>query len=79
MASYNSWHGVKMHANKALMTDVLKGQMGFDGFIMGDWLAHAQIPGCSNQDCPAAFNAGLDIYNAPTDWKQLYANMVREA
>ena len=79
MASYNSWHGVKMHANKALMTDVLKGQMGFDGFIMGDWLAHAQIPGCSNEDCPAAFNAGLDIYNAPTDWKKLYANMVREA
>ena len=78
MASYNSWHGVKMHANKALMTDVLKGQMGFDGFIMGDWLAHAQIPGCSNGDCPAAFNAGLDIFNAPTDWKVLYANMVRE-
>ena len=78
MASYNSWHGIKMHANKALMTDVLKGQMGFDGFIMGDWLAHAQIPGCSNGDCPAAFNAGLDIFNAPTDWKVLYANMVRE-
>ena len=78
MASYNSWHGVKMHANKALMTDVLKGQMGFDGFIMGDWLAHAQIPGCSNSDCPIAFNAGLDIFNAPADWKALYANMVRE-
>lgn len=78
MASYNSWHGVKMHANTALLSDVLKGRMGFDGFIMGDWLAHAQIPGCSNEDCPAAFNAGLDIYNAPTGWKQLYANMVRE-
>ena len=78
MASYNSWHGIKMHANKALLTDVLKGRMGFDGFIMGDWLAHAQIPGCSNGDCPTAFNAGLDIYNAPQDWKQLYANTVRE-
>ncbi len=78
MASYNSWHGTKMHANTALMTDVLKGRMGFDGFIMGDWLAHGQIPGCTNTDCPAAFNAGLDIFNEPTDWKLLYANLVRE-
>ena len=43
MVSYNSWHGVKMHANKELLTDVLKGRMGFDGFVMGDWLAHGQI------------------------------------
>ncbi len=78
MASYNSWHGVKMHANEALLTEVLKGQMGFDGFIMGDWNAHGQIPGCTNSDCPAAFNAGLDIFNAPQDWKALHANLVRE-
>lgn len=78
MASYNSWHGVKMHANKALLTDVLKGQMGFDGFIMGDWNAHGQIPGCTNADCAQAFNAGVDIFNAPQDWKKLYGNLVRE-
>jgi beta-glucosidase len=67
-----------MHANKVLMTDVLKGQMGFDGFVMGDWNAHGQIPGCTNADCAQAFNAGLDIFNAPQDWKALYANLVRE-
>ena len=58
MASYNSWHGVKMHANKALMTDVLKGQMGFDGFIMGDWNAHGQIPGCTNARLRAGVQRG---------------------
>ena len=78
MASYNSWHGTKMHGNKLLLTDVLKDRMGFDGFIMGDWNAHGQIPGCTNSDCPTAFNAGLDIYNVPQDWKALYGNMVRE-
>jgi beta-glucosidase len=78
MASFNSWHGVKVHGNQALMTEVLKGRMGFDGFIMGDWNAHGQIPGCTNADCAAAFNAGLDIFNAPEDWKALYANLVRE-
>src|SRR5882762_1169219 len=78
MASYNSWHGVKMHANKVLMTDVLKGQMGFDGFVIGDWNAHGQIPGCTKADCVQVFNAGVDIFNAPQDWKALYANLVRE-
>ena len=78
MASYNSWHGIKMHANKPLMTDVLKEQMGFDGFIMGDWNAHGQIPGCTNADCAPAFNAGLDIFNAPQDWKALYTSLVHE-
>jgi beta-glucosidase len=78
MASFNAWNGVKMHANQALMTEVLKGQMGFDGFVMGDWNAHGQIPGCTNADCAIAFNAGLDVFNVPADWRALYANLVRE-
>ena len=78
MASYNSWHGVKMHANPDLLTGVLKGRMGFDGMIMGDWNAHGQIPGCTDADCPIAFNAGLDIFNVPQDWKALDQNLVRE-
>ena len=53
------------------MTDVLKGQMGFDGFVIGDWNAHGQIPGCTKADCAQAFNAGVDIFNAPQDWKAL--------
>ena len=47
MASYSSWHGQKMHGNQALLTDVLKGRMGFDGFVIGDWNGHAQLPGCT--------------------------------
>lgn len=78
MASFNSWQGVRMHANKGLLTDVLKGRMGFDGIIMGDWLAHGQIAGCTNTDCAIAFNAGLDIFNQPKDWKELHANLVRD-
>jgi beta-glucosidase len=45
---------------------------------MGDWNAHGQIPGCSNADCATAFNAGLDIFNVPQDWKALHGNLVRE-
>lgn len=78
MASYNSWHGVKMHASKGLLTDVLKDHMGFDGMIMGDWLAQGQIPGCTNSDCAITFNAGLDIFNQPQDFKLMHANLVRD-
>ena len=72
MASYSSWHGVKMHGNKSLLTDVLKGRMGFGGFVVGDWNGHGQIPGCKNTDCPASVIAGLDMYMAPDSWKGLY-------
>ena len=78
MASFSSWHEVKMHGNKALLTDVLKGRMGFDGFVVGDWNAHGQIPGCSNKSCATAFNAGIDMFMVPEDWKALYGNTLKQ-
>jgi beta-glucosidase len=79
MASFSSWNGVKHTANASLLTDVLKGRMGFEGFVVGDWNAHGEVPGCRNDDCPAAINAGLDMYMAPDSWKGLFANTVAEA
>jgi beta-glucosidase len=77
MASYNSWNGQKMHGNKSLLTGVLKGRMGFQGFIVGDWNGHGQIPGCTNTDCAATFNAGLDMAMAPDSWKGLFESTVK--
>jgi beta-glucosidase len=80
MPSFSSWNGVKMTGNKSLLTGVLKQRMGFDGFAIGDWNAHGQVPGCSNEDCPAAINAGLDMFMySGSKWKELYANTLREA
>lgn len=80
MASFSSWNGVKMSGNQSLLTGVLKDRMKFDGFVVGDWNSHGQVAGCSNEDCPAAINAGLDMfmYSGP-DWKKLYANTLAEA
>ncbi len=72
MASFNSWNGEKLHGHKYLLTDVLKEQMGFDGFVVGDWNGHGQVKGCSNTDCAQAVNAGLDIFMVPSDWKGVY-------
>ncbi|MFN3517209.1 MAG: glycoside hydrolase family 3 N-terminal domain-containing protein [Novosphingobium sp.] len=77
MASFSSWNGVKHHGNASLLNDVLKGRMGFTGLVVGDWNGHGQVPGCSNTDCPAALNAGLDLYMAPDSWKGLFENTVR--
>ena len=79
MASFNSWHGEKIHGSKYLLTDVLKEKMGFDGFVVGDWNGHGQVKGCSNSNCAQAANAGLDVYMAPDEWKPLYENLVKQA
>jgi len=79
MASFNSWNGIKNHGNKYLLTDVLKTRMGFDGFVVGDWNGHGQIKGCTNESCPQAINAGLDIFMVPTGaWKPLYENTIAQ-
>ncbi len=79
MPSYNSWHGEKMHGFRAMLTDVLRGRMGFNGFTIGDWNGHGQVRGCTPTNCAASFNAGLDMYMAPDSWRDLYANTLAQA
>lgn len=99
MASFNSWTftgtdasgtaldfaTVKMHGNRYLMTDVLKGRMGFDGLIVSDWNGIGQVTyqdstgttrTCSNSDCPPAINAGIDIVMVPDDWRAFITNTI---
>lgn len=77
MASFSSWNGIKIHGSHALLTDILKDRLGFTGFIVGDWNAHGQIPGCTNTDCPQALLAGLDMYMAPDSWKGMYESTLK--
>ena len=66
MASHSSVNGVKMHANKHLLTDVLKGEMKFDGFVVSDWESVENIPGASLEDkLASAINAGIDMLMQP--------------
>jgi beta-glucosidase len=65
MVSYSSWNGLKMHANKHLLTDVLKGQLGFKGFLVSDWAAIDQISPNYKTDVESSINAGLDMVMIP--------------
>jgi beta-glucosidase len=65
MVSYSSWNGQKMHGNKYLLTDVLKGELGFQGFLVSDWAAIDQISPDFKQDVQQSVNAGLDMIMIP--------------
>ena len=78
MASYNSWNGSKLHGNQYLLTDVLKQQMGFDGFVIGDWNGHGQVPGCGDSECAQAIVAGVDMIMVPNAWQQFIQNTIAQ-
>ena len=78
MASFNSWNGKKMHGNKYLLNDILKTEMNFKGLVVGDWNGHGQVRGCTNTDCPQAFNAGVDVFMVPDEWQELYKTTLKQ-
>lgn len=78
MASFNSWQGDRMHGHQYLLTDILKNHMGFDGLVVGDWNGHEFVSGCTKNNCAQAFNAGVDIFMVPDDWKLLYENTLAQ-
>ncbi|MES2322029.1 MAG: glycoside hydrolase family 3 N-terminal domain-containing protein [Pseudomonadota bacterium] len=85
MVSFNSWNDVakgvdygKMHGSKELLTGVLKTKMGFDGIVVSDWNGIAQVPGCTNDSCPQAINAGMDMIMVPDDWRAFIANTIKQ-
>jgi beta-glucosidase len=79
MVSFSSWQGVKMTGNHSLVTGVLKEQMDFGGFVVSDWNAHGQVAGCTNEACPQALMAGVDMYMAPDTWKPIYNDLLARA
>ncbi|WP_211665316.1 glycoside hydrolase family 3 protein [Leucothrix arctica] len=93
MSSFNSWHddanydqtgtgeyNKKVHGSKYLITDVLKGKLGFDGLVVTDWNGQNEINGCTSSNCPEAVNAGNDIFmvTARTDWQPFYENVIAQ-
>jgi beta-glucosidase len=79
MISFSSWNGAKMHGNQYLITTVLKGELGFSGFVVSDWDGISQLDGAtglSATDVRTAVNAGIDMVMAPNDW-QTFIGLLR--
>ena len=65
MVSFSSIDQVKMHCHGPLLNDTLKGQLGFQGFLVSDWEAVEQLPGSYAEQLTASINAGVDMIMAP--------------
>ena len=73
MVSFSAHNGVPMHANKHLVTDVLKGELGFTGLVVSDWSGLREMPGTYYEQVVASVNAGIDITmdaEHPNDWRE---------
>lgn len=65
MPSYNSWNGVKCSGSKRLLTEILKDELGFEGFLISDYAAIDQLPGDYKSDVEQSINAGMDMAMEP--------------
>ncbi|MFH0891562.1 MAG: glycoside hydrolase family 3 protein [Candidatus Falkowbacteria bacterium] len=77
MVSRSSWQGVKISANKRLLTDILKERLNFKGFLVSDWGAIDQISDDDYRNTVEAINAGIDMVMVPEDYGKFIDNVVR--
>lgn len=76
MASFSSWNGQKMHGHKYLLTDVLKTELGFEGFIVSDWAGIDQLPGDYKSDIELSINAGIDMVMVPHNYEDFITLLI---
>src|SRR5829696_8858330 len=81
MPSYNSWNGVKCSGSKRLLTEILKEELKFDGFLISDYDAIDEMPGDYKTQIETSTNAGMDMFMVSTKYRELYnllLELVRE-
>ncbi|EFF93258.1 beta-glucosidase [Streptomyces sp. e14] len=69
---------VRMHARGDMINGVLKGRMGFDGFVISDYNALDQLPGAYPAQVTASVNAGVDMMMVPYSYTQFTSTLIDE-
>lgn len=72
MPSYNSWNGVKCSGSKRLLTEILKDELKFDGFLISDYDAIDEMPGDYKSQIETSTNAGMDMFMVSRRYRELY-------
>jgi beta-glucosidase len=75
MVSYSSWNGEKMHGQRRLITEVLKGELGFKGIVVSDWNGIDELPGTPSEQIASAVNAGIDMMMVPDKYREFIMGM----
>lgn len=77
MPSYSSWNGLKCSGNKWLLTDLLKEELGFEGFLISDWAALDEIEGDDYaSQVEQSINAGMDMVMVPDKYREFFDTLV---
>jgi beta-glucosidase len=79
MPSYSSWNGLKMSGNKRLLTEVLKDELGFEGFLISDFGAIDALPGDYKHKIAMSVNAGMDMVMVPERYQEFIAKLKESA
>ncbi len=79
MPSYSSWNGVKCSANYVLLTEILKQEMGFEGFLISDYSAEKELPGSFKQQIETTINAGMDMVMVPDNYQEFIRLLIELA
>ncbi len=77
MPSYSSWNGVKCSGSRRLLTEIVKEELGFEGFLISDFKAIDELPGDYKSDVETSINAGMDMVMVP-DRYELFFNTLKE-
>ncbi len=75
MASFNSWNGDKCHGHKYLLTDILKKELEFEGFIISDWDGIDYLSESYFDAVGLSVNAGIDMFMVSEKWKEFIAHL----
>lgn len=77
MVGHATWGGVEIAANHTLLTDVLKTELGFQGFVVSDWYGVYEIADDKYAAMVTAINAGVDMVMLPYDYRTFTGDMKR--
>src|SRR5258708_4375023 len=72
MPSYSSWNGLKCSGNRHLLTEILKTELGFEGFLISDYAALNELPGNYKQQIEQSINAGMDMVMVPAKYPEFF-------
>ena len=75
MPSYSSWNGVKSSASRRLLTEIIKEELGFEGFLISDFAAIDEIPGDYRSDIETSINAGMDMVMVPDRYEEFFTTL----
>jgi len=83
MASFNEIGGVPSSANRQLLTGILRGEWGFDGFVVSDWgsIGELRAHGVASTSAEAAriaLDAGLDMDMMSGCYRDNIASLLRD-